>query len=155
MQNDYATQLIAALKKPNPVLFYEDAFKDIPYSKVNIRPAGLPYSLWEQCFHLRTAQHNMLLDCKEPGHKALKWPDEFWPKENNPSENEWNKCLEDIKNDREEMISLIEKSKDKLLDPLPGNAEKTIFSRALAMARHNSYHSGEVLVLRRLLGLWK
>lgn len=155
MKKSYSEQLVAALKKPNPVLFYEDAFKNISYEKVHIRPSGLPYSIWEQCYHLRTAQHNILLDCKEPGHKKLKWPEEFWPKSNNPTEAEWNQCLEDIQKDREQMIDLINNSEDQLLESLPDNPDETIFSRAMAMARHNSYHTGEILVLRRLLGIWK
>jgi len=153
--NSYDEKLASALDKANPVLSFDDVFKDIPFSKIHERPNGLPYSIWELSEHLRIAQHTYLHVGKDAGFKSPKWPDEFWPKKKNPTEKEWEQCLNEIHSDRREMAALIRENRDQLLDPLDHANGQTLFDLALAAARHSSYHAGEVVVLRRLLGIWK
>lgn len=154
-ENKYTEELSAAMGKANPVLSFDDAFKGIPYNKIHERPNGLPYSIWELATHLCIAQHTYLHTAKDPGFKSPKWPDEFWPTEKNPSEKEWNQCLKDIHDDNEEWTKLVREKGDKLFEPLAHAGGVSTFDLALKSARHSSYHAGEVVVVRRLLGIWK
>ncbi|MCO6496934.1 MAG: DinB family protein [Chitinophagaceae bacterium] len=156
MERDYSytNQLAAAVRMVNPVLSFDKAFEFIPYDKVSIRPAGLPYSIWELATHIRIAQHNYLQMAESANFTPLKWPDEFWPKANNPSEAEWNQCINDIHRDRESLAYLISEKKDVLTVPLTYANGQSTLDLILKAARHNSYHTGEVVVLRRLLGIW-
>lgn len=151
----YIEQLTSAMNNANPVLTFDDAFKGIPYDKISDRPNGLPYSIWELSQHLRIAQHTYLHTGKDENFKAPKWPDEFWPKEKHPSEKEWEECLKAIHSDREELLALIREKKSTLAEPLAHAKGRSLFDLALAAARHSSYHTGEIVVLRRLLGIWK
>ncbi len=39
--------------------------------------------------------------------------------------------------------------------PWAGKPDQTLLREALLIADHTSYHTGELIVLRRLLGAWK
>ena len=41
------------------------------------------------------------------------------------------------------------------LAPIPHGTGQTILREAMLIADHNAYHTGEIILLRRLLGAWK
>lgn len=148
-------ELIKLLGKGNSHTSLDDALKGIPPEKIKERPDGLPYSIWELAEHIRIAQWDIVQFCKDPEHQSPEWPDGYWPKKKSPTEKEWNKCLEQIKSDREEMISLISNSGDNLFEPFSYGTGQSLFREVLVLADHNSYHTAEIVVVRRLLGIWK
>ncbi len=152
--NSYDEKLASALDKANPVLSFDDVFKDIPFSKIHERPDGLPYSIWELSEHLRIAQHTYLHVGKDAGFKSPKWPDEFWPKKKTPTEKEWEQCLNEIHSDRREMAALIRENRDQLLDPLD-HAMARPYSIWRLPRRAIAAIMRVRVVLRRLLGIWK
>lgn len=154
-ENSFIEQFAPAMQNANPVLSFDDAFKEIPYNKISERPAGLPYSIWELSEHLRIAQHTYLHLGKDSNFTSPKWPDEFWPTQNNPTREQWNDCLNGIHDDRQELIALLRQKKDRLSAPLAHADGRSLLDLALAAMRHSSYHAGEIVVLRRLLGIWK
>jgi len=132
----------------------KDALADLPADLRGKIPDNLPYSIWQLLEHIRIAQWDMLNFCIDPNHKSPKWPDEYWPKEVEPKDNDtWKDSIKEINNDRDEFISLLEKGD--LYQPIPGGSGQTILQEALQMADHTSYHVAEIIVLRRLLGAWK
>lgn len=148
-------ELISLLRKGNAHVSLDDALQSIPTAKNKERPYGLPYSIWELAEHIRITQWDIVQFCKDPKHQSPDWPEGYWPKEKNPTEKEWDKCLEQIKSDREEMIDLITHSGDNLFEPFSHGTGQSIFKEALVLADHNSYHTAEIIVVRRLLGIWK
>lgn len=153
--NLYATQLASSLNGANPVLSFERVFEGIPFEKVSIRPAGLPYSIWELASHLRIAQNTYLNTARDATFKAPKWPDQFWPQRNSPTEEEWNQCVKMIHEDRASLANLILQKGALIAQPLAHTNGLSIIDIALKTARHNSYHAGEIIILRRLLGIWQ
>jgi hypothetical protein len=65
----------------------------------------------------------------------------------------WDKTIEQINADRDEFIALL-KSHD-IYEKIPHGDGQTILREALQMADHTSYHTAEIILLRRLLGAWK
>ena len=144
------------LRKGNAHVSLDDATLNIPFDMLGKVPIGLPYSIWQLAEHIRIAQWDILEFCKNEKHVSPKWPDEYWPKEKAPkTAKNWEKCLHQIHEDRNELIELIKNSEEKLTKPFPYGDGQSLFKEALVVADHNSYHTAEIVVIRRLLRIWK
>jgi uncharacterized damage-inducible protein DinB len=53
------------------------------------------------------------------------------------------------------MAKLVADKKTDLCARIPHGSGQTILREALLVADHNSYHLGQIVILRRLLGAWK
>jgi hypothetical protein len=53
------------------------------------------------------------------------------------------------------MEKLVKGSSNSLFAPIPHGDGQTLLREALLVADHNSYHIGQFILLRRLLGAWK
>jgi DinB superfamily len=132
----------------------QDSLKNLPAELRGVKPENMPYSIWQLVEHIRIAQWDMLRFCKDAEHKALKWPDDYWPKEALPENDDaWNGSLTQINDDLDEFIELMEHSE--LYQKLPHGDGQSILREALQIADHNAYHIGEIITLRRMLGAWK
>jgi hypothetical protein len=133
---------------------FDDVTKDIPFEMLGERPHGLPYSIWQLIEHIRIAQWDMIAFSKNGLHKSPKWPDEYWPSEAAPeTEDQWNESLNSIHNDLKSFIALINTSD--LYEPIAHGSGQNILREAFQIADHNAYHLAEVVLLRRLLCIWK
>jgi hypothetical protein len=134
----------------------EDAVKNIPPKMRGVVPDNLPYSIWQIVEHLRIAQWDMLDFSRNPKYKYMKWPADYWPKEKAPKDAAaWNNSIKQIKKDCKDFIALLEKKDADLLTPFPWGEGQNLLREALVIADHNSYHIGEIIVIRRILGIWK
>jgi hypothetical protein len=138
---------------------FEDATKNMPETLRGIVPDGLPYSAWQIVEHIRIAQRDILefSDNADGSYKPMKWPDAYWPKSPGPPEEDaWDKCLEAIGKDRAAFEKLLaDAGDDELAAPFAWGDGQTLLREALLIADHMAYHTGELIVLRRLLGAWK
>lgn len=133
---------------------FNEAVKDFPFKLLGEKPYGLPYSVWQLVSHIRIAQWDMLEFSKDGLHQSPKWPDGYWPEETTPSsEEEWAQTLKAIDHDLKSFINLLE-SKD-LYETIPHGDGQSLLREALQIADHNAYHIAEIVVIRRLLGIWK
>lgn len=153
--NELKEELIVLLNKGNAHVPLDNALEGIPYDRVTEQPEGLPYSIWSLAEHLRIAQWDIVAFCKNSQHQSPEWPGGYWPESKHPSEEDWDNCIKQIKADRNEMKELINKSTENLMEPFPHGKGQSLFREALLIADHNSYHTGEIIVLRRLLDLWE
>src|SRR6202012_4243033 len=70
------------------------ALKGLPAELRGVKPEKLPYSIWQLVEHIRIAQWDMLNFCLDPNHKSPKWPDEYWPKELAPKNDDaWKESI--------------------------------------------------------------
>jgi DinB superfamily len=169
-------ELIDLLNGGNAHASFDEAIKDISFDLLGSVPHGLPYSLWQLVEHIRIAQWDIVEFSRNPHHKSPKWPDEYWPKEKAPVDAKaWKKSLVRISSDREAFIGLLQKAGSSgakspgpespdtgsndaagdLFTPFPHGDGQTLLREALLIADHTSYHTGEIILLRRLLGVWK
>jgi hypothetical protein len=150
------SNLISLFNKGNSHATLDDALKNIPYQLLSETPAGLPYNIWQLAEHIRISQWDILEFSRNPNYTSPEWPKGYWPSEKAPSsEDAWKKCVHQIKEDRDSFIELIKNAGQNLYTRITGGDGQTLLREALVLADHNSYHTAEIIVLRRLLNDWK
>jgi DinB superfamily len=133
-----------------------EAVKDVPEKLRGLKPKGAPYSAWQLLEHIRIAQWDILEFSRDAKHESPSWPSGYWPKTAEPpSAAAWDKSVAAVKHDREEMIKLVKNPKTDLFAKISHGDGQTILREALLVADHNSYHVGQLILLRRLLGDWE
>jgi hypothetical protein len=149
-------QLVNLLSKGEAHATFEDAVKDVPANVRGEVPDGSAYSLWALVEHMRIAQQDILKFSTDGKHKSPKWPKGFWPKTPAPpNAKAWDKSIKDFLADRDAMCKLIEKKSTDLFAEIPHGDGQTILREAMLLADHNAYTVGEIVLTRRLLGVWK
>lgn len=133
----------------------KDALHGLPAKLRGVVPDGLPYSIWMLVDHIRIAQWDILKFSTNTEHQSPKWPDEYWPKDSEPKdEDEWSNAVDQIESDRAKFIELLEDPEINLFEPLPNEREINLLREALLIADHTSYHTGQIILIRRLLNAW-
>ena len=127
-----------------------EVFDGLDWELAGSRPEGAPYSVFELLNHLVYWQEFALgwLDGEKretPEHAAESWPGEPAPR----SEEEWEAAVERFKSGLEEYER--RSGEAELFSQL---GPKTALEILQLIASHNSYHAGQVAVLRRMLGAW-
>jgi hypothetical protein len=147
-------QLIDLLQKSEAHAGFDKAVKGFPADKMGVRPEGSPHSAWELLEHLRMAQRDILEFSQSAEYVPRKWPEDYWPKSPAPSSDaEWNKAVRAVRKDRDAFIALLEERD--LYKPFPWGDGQNLLREALLILDHNAYHIGEIIFLRRILGIWK
>jgi uncharacterized damage-inducible protein DinB len=135
---------------------FESAVEGIPADLRGERPVGLPYSPWELLEHMRRTQRDILDFCRDPAYKQPEWPDDYWPgTARPPSAEAWEESLDAFRADRQALKGLTADPKLDLFDEVPQGDGQTYLREVLLVADHNSYHLGELVAVRRLLGAWR
>jgi hypothetical protein len=134
-------------------LRFEQAFADLPANLRGSKPDRLPYTPWRLLEHLRICQWDILEFSRNPGHKSPSWPEGYWPiGDAPPGEDDWDRSLETFRGELHEMVDLVRSPATDLCAAIPWGDGQTILREALLLADHNSYHLGQMVVLRTLLG---
>jgi DinB superfamily len=150
-------QLIALLYGGQAHVTFDDAVKDFHADLRGTVPPNLPYSAWQLLEHLRITLRDILNFSAPPtgGYHAIKWPDDYWPKSPEPpSAHAWDQAIAEFHSDLKHFIALIEHPSADLYKPFRWGEGQNLLREALLIADHTSYHLGELIVLRRLLGAW-
>ncbi|XZF15471.1 DinB family protein [Chitinophagaceae bacterium MMS25-I14] len=160
MKSENRAQIVAELteliRKGNAHAPFEEAVADLPADLRTAIPGNLPYSIWQLTEHIRITQWDIVEFCISPRHKSPKWPDEYWPAENeHPDDHTWEKSLQQIKEDRNRFFELLKDEQNDLFAAFPYGTGQNLFREALLIADHTAYHTAEIIVLRRLLNSWK
>lgn len=134
----------------------EEILKEVPFAKTGIIPQGLPYSFYQLFYHIRLAQYDILEFCRNPDYESPDWPEGYWPGKISPAnEQEWQELKSNYFREREELCEYLTDPENKLLAPFPHGSGQTLLREALLVLEHTSYHTGQLLVVSRLLGLHK
>ncbi|MBO9150817.1 DinB family protein [Chitinophaga sp. GCM10012297] len=135
---------------------FEQAVKDLPAKLQGQVPEGMPYSIWQLVEHIRITQLDILEFSRDPGYESPQWPEGYWPKEQAPENAAaWKESITQITNDRKTFIGLLEAPGADLFTPFAHGSGQNLLREAMLIADHTSYHTGEIIVLRRLMGAWK
>lgn len=158
MPDDQALRLhlVQLLEGGHAHASFDHATRGFPVEKAGERPQGLPYSAWELLEHMRIAQHDILRFSQSAEHRSPEWPSGYWPKAPTPRhQDEWAKSLKQFLGDLAEFLAMVRDPKSDLYTPFPWGDGQTLLREALLIADHNSYHLGQLVLVRRLLGSWK
>ena len=158
MANDKALRehLVKLLKGGEAHLMFDDAVKGFPVELRGVTPSGAEHSAWELLEHLRLAQWDILDFSVNPDYKEKEWPKEYWPETAAPPNDEtWDASVKSYHHDLDAMCKLVSDEKTDLFAKIPHGSGQTILREALVLADHNSYHLGQLLLVRQMLGAWK
>jgi hypothetical protein len=158
MKNDKSLRenLLELLKGGGAHLDFDATVKDMPADLQDKRPKGGAHSPWELLEHLRIAQWDILEFSRNPKHVSPEFPGGYWPSTQAPPEGKaWNKSANAFRADLKAMIDLVANEATDLFASIPNGEGKTILREALVLADHNSYHLGQLVLIRRLLGAWQ
>lgn len=146
--------LVALLDWHESHIDFDDAVADFPDELIGVRPQGLPYSAWELLEHMRLCQVDILDFCRNPDYREPTWPDDYWPgKDKKPSRADWERATKAFKRDLDELKQLCVDQAIDLIDKIPHGDGQTYLREFLLVADHNAYHLGQLLAVRRLLGV--
>ena len=135
---------------------FDKAIDGIPADKRGALAPGSEHSVWQLLEHLRLAQQDVLDFCLNPKYvHAMKWPDDYWPSTAPATAKAWDDSVAAFKADRARLQALAQDESIDLHAPVPtGKSHHTFLRAILLMADHNAYHVGQIVALRRALGLW-
>jgi uncharacterized damage-inducible protein DinB len=135
---------------------YDQAVDGIPPELQGVRPARLPHSAWEIVEHLRITQHDILDFCRNPAYRELDWPAGYWPSTMAPpDENAWEGSRRRYRHDRRALQQLAADPAVDLGARIPHGSGQTYLRELILVADHSAYHVGQIVLVRRLLGIWR
>jgi uncharacterized damage-inducible protein DinB len=143
-------------------LTWEQAHASLDQSVEGLSPAlrgkrapNYPHSAWELLDHIRRTQRDLLEFCTNPKYHEPKWPDDYWPgSPEPPSDAAWTECLAAIRADAQALADFTIKNAATLTDKIPHGTGQTYLRTVLVAVDHASYHTGQIVAVRRLLGAW-
>ena len=150
-------QLLALLEGGQAHADFASAIKDFPAELRGVVPDKLPYSAWQILDHMRFTQHDILNFSAPPtgGYQHHAWPDAYWTKTAEPpSPHAWDQAVATIREEQAKFEALLLKPNVDLYKPFLWGDGQNLLREALLIADHNAYHLGELIVIRRLLGIW-
>jgi hypothetical protein len=147
--------LLELLKGGHAHTTFDQAVKGVPIAKAGERPEGSPHSCWELLEHIRLAQHDILKFSEDPNWRSPKWPEGYWPKSPKPKDAAaWRASVKAVRADLAAFEKLLRKRGAQLEERLSWGEGQTLLREALLIADHNAYHIGQLVLVRRLLGIW-
>jgi len=133
---------------------FDDAMGDWPVQLAGAKIAIFPHTAWMLLEHMRIAQGDILEFSRNPKHESPKWPEGYWPEtEAPPSEAAWKSSMNAFRRDLRAMEKLVADRKTDLYAQIPWGDGQTILREALLVADHNAYHLGQLVTLRKSIGI--
>ena len=133
----------------------ENALAGVNPSIRSVRPAATVHSVWEELEHLRLAQEDILRYAIDASWKSPEFPEGYWPPEGQiPTDEMWEASVDGFMADLKEVVTLVQDSNVDLTATFPHGEWRTYLRQVLVAATHNSYHLGQIVQARKLLGDW-
>jgi uncharacterized damage-inducible protein DinB len=135
---------------------FDKAVDGVPADKRGARAAGFEHSPWQLLEHIRLAQEDILDFCVNPAYThTMKWPDDYWPEDPAPpSEKAWTESLASYARSLEALKRLAREVEDLTAKVPTGKGNQTYLRAILLTADHTAYHVGQLVAVRRALGVW-
>jgi uncharacterized damage-inducible protein DinB len=136
---------------------FDKAVAGVPVAVRGAQVAGFEHSAWQLLEHLRLAQKDLLDFAVNPEYvHALEWPGDYWPRDPAPPDAAaWDQSIQAFTADRASLMQLVQDPALDLFATVPtGTGPQTCLRAILLVADHNAYHLGQLVALRRALGIW-
>ncbi len=157
-QRELRARLVDALGGANAHMPFADVIRDVPAEARDRKTAGAPHSLWEVLEHLRITLWDILEFSRNPRHESPEFPAGYWPAAASTSAGgAWERSIAAFETDLAAFRDLVADPRRDLYAKLEHPQAKphhTLLREAMVVVDHNGYHLGELVLLRRLLGVW-
>jgi hypothetical protein len=142
------------LKDGGAHIGFDDALSHWPIQSAGTKVAKFPHTAWMLLEHMRLAQRDILDFSRNSRHVSPPWPEGYWPElEAPPNEKAWIASITAFKKDLRAMEQIVSDKEVDLFARIPWGDGQTILREALLVADHNAYHLGQLLTLRKSLGI--
>ncbi len=132
-----------------------EVIKGLKPENRNKKPDKDFHSVWEELEHIRIGQQDIINYIKNPDYISPEWPEDYWPKENEYSEEKWIDTITNYKADLDELINLVNDDKTDLFSQIKHAASgHTIIRELIMVVDHTAYHTGQIVQIRKLLNDW-
>ena len=141
----------------------DSAVAGLPADLRGRAPEGFPHSIWQLLEHMRIAQRDIVRWAVDADWRSPPWPEGYWPEPLDPVDDAtWNATLDGWRQDRAELLRWLDEDGDGSggagFEPtaaIPFDEQGRPYLRQMWLAAtHDSYHLGQVVTLRRVLGAW-
>jgi hypothetical protein len=148
-------QLVRGLRGEDAHMTFEDAVADFPDWAINTRPPNVGYTAWHLVEHLRITQWDILEYIRNPSHVSPEWPREYWPAPSaETTPDGFRASVESFLADRRALEAIAEDPALDVFAPMVHAPRHTIARELRVVANHNSYHVGELGLMRQVTGSW-
>ncbi|MCM3457238.1 DinB family protein [Heyndrickxia oleronia] len=129
-----------------------EVFEGLQWDTAGVKPANCPYSVWQVLNHMIFWQDFYLTYLKgsvpvHPEHDEDSWPVEIAPS----NETEWSDAIVQFSKGLQEAENEAKKDLNEMKDT---KLERTRGVILATLMTHNSYHTGQVALIRRIIGAW-
>jgi|ERR1039458_3386138 hypothetical protein len=146
--------LLELLKGGSAHTSFDAAMGDWPPQLAGVKVANFPHTAWMLLEHMRLAQWDILEFSCNSKHVSPAWPEGYWPASEAPAnDNAWKASIAAFKKDLKTMQQLVADRKVDLYARIPWGDGQTILREALLVADHNAYHLGQLVMLRKSIGI--
>ena len=159
MQNQLLSDMIDAISGAITHLSSENALTNLTPEKSKIKPKEKYHSCWDLLHHLITWQNIVIQNLNGEFRDWWNIPeDENWPTEEDLSDNQNYVELKNQLNINLEKIKQLFKTIDLMEVVKIRSGEEsnpvTKFRLMLVFLQHTSYHLGQIVTTRKILGMW-
>ena len=139
-----------ALSGKNAHAATKTVFEGLDWKLAGARPAGAPHSIYQLLGHMAYWQ-DWVVTWLDGGNPAVpKHAGEGWPQDPAPaSKEDWDRARSVFGKGLASM-----ERRSRLGELLAKRGKHTRLGMLQAIASHNSYHAGQVVALRQMLGAW-
>lgn len=150
MVSSIKNQILKHVKGGEAFMSLEQVLGKFSFDTIGIRMSGLPYSPYEMFYHIVFAQKDILDFCVADNYKTHKWPDDYWPTHQSPKDkSEWESLIKSYSEDRDALIRFANTSD--LSKVVKHGTDQTLLRELLLVIEHTAYHTGQMVVLARLI----
>lgn len=154
MPDAWRSIVAAALDAREAHVPFDRAVADLAPELRGRRPEGLPHSVWELVEHVRIAQTDLIAYLEDPAYAAPAWPAAYWPPAPEPpSDAAWHEAIAAVQAGRERLQARLRDLPDPTAT-IPWGGAHTYLRTVLVALDHEAYHVGQIVLVRRLLGVW-
>ena len=157
LEDPLRAQLVRLLDWEEAHVGFDKAVAGIPADRLGVLVEGFEHSAWQLVEHMRRAQNDLLAFAVNPQYvHEMSWPADYWPTHPAPIDTAaWDTSLAAFRTDRDALKALIRDKSIDLFALVPtGKGPQTYLRTIMLVIDHNAYHVGQLVAVRRALGLW-
>ncbi|HEV7424779.1 MAG TPA: DinB family protein [Thermoanaerobaculia bacterium] len=131
---------------------FDSEVENMPAEIRGKRPAGGDHSPWELLEHMRIAQSDILRYSRgDADYVAAEFPKGYWPASPEPpSDAAWDESVAQFRADRDAFAAIVNDESIDLFAKIR-HGKATWLAQILLAADHNTYHLGQLVLVRKIL----